>query len=195
MFIVPWRCFRSEERSLLFGKDCTLFRIPFSAMLFSMPASADDRWISWFSCNLFLQFLLKRTVSFKDCREMGDHFALLVDRLLTESTLEATIGSREEDQVAPSSSSSEDQGKEITGKRTAGDRTSVGELVECRICHEEDEDFNMESPCSCRGSLKVKKRSTFPESFNQTFSICVISVNFSIEFCFWILLFYCKTPE
>ncbi|KAE8696067.1 Eukaryotic translation initiation factor 5 isoform 1 [Hibiscus syriacus] len=27
-------------------------------------------------------------------------------------------------------------------------------LVECRICHDEDEHLNMETPCSCCGSLK-----------------------------------------
>ncbi|XP_042390623.1 uncharacterized protein LOC121981911 isoform X1 [Zingiber officinale] len=91
---------------------------------------------------------------------MGDHFALLVDRLLTESTLEATIGigSRVEGQVAANPSSLEDQGKEITRKRIIRDRTSIGKLVECRICQEEDDDFNMEIPCSCRGSLKYAHR-------------------------------------
>ncbi|XP_042429664.1 uncharacterized protein LOC122016430 [Zingiber officinale] len=73
---------------------------------------------------------------------MGDHFALLAGRLLTESTLEATVGSKEED-----------QGREITRNRIAG-----GESLECRICQEEDEDFNMETPCSCRGSLKFAHR-------------------------------------
>lgn len=28
-------------------------------------------------------------------------------------------------------------------------------LVECRICHDEDEESNMEIPCACCGSLKV----------------------------------------
>lgn len=28
-------------------------------------------------------------------------------------------------------------------------------LAQCRICHDEDESSNMESPCSCCGSLKV----------------------------------------
>ncbi|KAK8517725.1 hypothetical protein V6N13_127882 [Hibiscus sabdariffa] len=31
-------------------------------------------------------------------------------------------------------------------------------LVECRICHDEDEDSNMEIPCSCCGSLKYAHR-------------------------------------
>lgn len=28
-------------------------------------------------------------------------------------------------------------------------------LVDCRICHDEEEDSNMEVPCSCSGTLKV----------------------------------------
>ncbi|KAL0431367.1 UNVERIFIED_CONTAM: hypothetical protein Sradi_0762700 [Sesamum radiatum] len=32
--------------------------------------------------------------------------------------------------------------------------SSPGKLADCRICHDEDEDSNMEIPCSCRGSLK-----------------------------------------
>ncbi|KAI5684340.1 hypothetical protein M9H77_05568 [Catharanthus roseus] len=40
--------------------------------------------------------------------------------------------------------------------------TDVGSLrrnpVECKICHDEDEDSNMEIPCSCSGSLKYAHR-------------------------------------
>ncbi|XP_030536870.1 uncharacterized protein LOC115745452 isoform X2 [Rhodamnia argentea] len=32
------------------------------------------------------------------------------------------------------------------------------ELVQCRICHDEDEHLNMETPCSCCGSLKYAHR-------------------------------------
>ncbi|XP_061338302.1 uncharacterized protein LOC133285144 [Gastrolobium bilobum] len=31
-------------------------------------------------------------------------------------------------------------------------------LVQCRICHDEDEDSNMETPCSCCGTLKYAHR-------------------------------------
>ncbi|KAL0674963.1 hypothetical protein Bca4012_002944 [Brassica carinata] len=31
-------------------------------------------------------------------------------------------------------------------------------MVQCRICHDEDLDSNMESPCSCSGSLKYAHR-------------------------------------
>ncbi|XP_024978049.1 uncharacterized protein LOC112515450 isoform X2 [Cynara cardunculus var. scolymus] len=36
--------------------------------------------------------------------------------------------------------------------------SSAKKLVECRICHDEDEDSNMETPCSCCGSLKYAHR-------------------------------------
>ncbi|KAJ6369635.1 hypothetical protein OIU76_027975 [Salix suchowensis] len=74
---------------------------------------------------------------------MGDHFVFLVDRLLTESTLEAAIESQNRLwQAAPSANMS----------------SSTGKLEECRICHDEDDDKNMEIPCSCRGSLKYAHR-------------------------------------
>jgi len=31
--------------------------------------------------------------------------------------------------------------------------SSPNRLVECRICHSEDEDSNMDTPCSCCGTL------------------------------------------
>ncbi|XP_050230078.1 uncharacterized protein LOC126679168 isoform X2 [Mercurialis annua] len=89
---------------------------------------------------------------------MGDHFVLLVDRLLTESTLEATIeGKNHWQQAIPSAS--EDAATDFS--RHSMDLefpSSLGKLVECRICHDEDEDINMEAPCSCRGSLKYAHR-------------------------------------
>nr|XP_010916314.1 uncharacterized protein LOC105041158 isoform X2 [Elaeis guineensis] len=88
---------------------------------------------------------------------MGDHLALLVDRLLTESTLEAAIASRKQAQIGPVSASFGDPGSELTQKITSADKTSHQNLVECRICQEEDVDSNMEIPCACCGSLKQFK--------------------------------------
>lgn len=86
---------------------------------------------------------------------MGDHFVLLVDRLLTESTLEAAIESRKPSTEATSSA--------MDGLKRDKSSTDMGfdnvqspkKIVECRICQDEDEDSNMETPCSCCGSLKV----------------------------------------
>ncbi|KAJ6861382.1 hypothetical protein NC651_037462 [Populus alba x Populus x berolinensis] len=74
---------------------------------------------------------------------MGDHFVFLVDRLLTESTLEAAI---------------ESQNRLWQAVPAANMSSSTGILEECRICHDEDDDKNMEIPCSCRGSLKYAHR-------------------------------------
>lgn len=83
---------------------------------------------------------------------MGDHFVLLVDRLLTESTLEAAIGLSK--QLTPSTNDD----TTIDFSCNIDSETSslfCGKMVECRICQDEDVDSKMESPCSCCGSLKV----------------------------------------
>lgn len=87
---------------------------------------------------------------------MGDHLTLLVDHLLTESTLQAAIGNRKGCQNSSTSTSLDEGGKGFAQKRSFRDEDSVGKLVECRICQEDDVDCNMEIPCSCCGSMKVK---------------------------------------
>ncbi|XP_077242368.1 uncharacterized protein LOC143882856 [Tasmannia lanceolata] len=88
---------------------------------------------------------------------MGDHFVLLVDRLITESTIEAAIESRNQSQIA-AASAIEIETEFAMQKRNFGCPSSPGKLVECRICQDEDEDSNMETPCSCCGSLKYAHR-------------------------------------
>ncbi|XP_075674433.1 uncharacterized protein LOC142643622 [Castanea sativa] len=87
---------------------------------------------------------------------MGDHFVLLVDRLLTESTLEAAI-EREKllQQAMPSASKDYLSSSHRIDFNTS---LSPSKLVECKICHDEDEESNMETPCSCCGSLKYAHR-------------------------------------
>ncbi|KAF5930025.1 hypothetical protein HYC85_030898 [Camellia sinensis] len=72
---------------------------------------------------------------------MGDHFVLLVDRLLIESTLEAAIESL-------------NLSRQTTTLGTEKSKLISLHIVECRICQDEDEDSNMETRCSCCGSLK-----------------------------------------
>lgn len=80
---------------------------------------------------------------------MGDHLALLVNRLLTESTLHAAIESRNRAKQA-------NEGEEVAVMAPKVDASS--KLVECRICQDEDWDSNMETPCFCSGSLKYTHR-------------------------------------
>ncbi|KAG2401274.1 uncharacterized protein HKW66_Vig0196900 [Vigna angularis] len=89
---------------------------------------------------------------------MGDHFELLVDRLLTESTLEAAIESRNKSMLAASSAVNDAKIDLNLMKVGLDDIKFPGKLVECRICHDDDEDTNMETPCSCCGSLKYAHR-------------------------------------
>ncbi|XP_050221150.1 uncharacterized protein LOC126671424 [Mercurialis annua] len=86
---------------------------------------------------------------------MGDHFVLLVDRLITESTLEAAIRSRNQLMVAAEAAVLETKIDISPKSLEFGD---AGKIVECRICQDEDYDSNMETPCSCCGSLKYAHR-------------------------------------
>ncbi|KAK8582959.1 hypothetical protein V6N13_069725 [Hibiscus sabdariffa] len=92
---------------------------------------------------------------------MGDHFVLLVDRLWTESTLEAAIESRNRSLQATASAFDDTKVFHSCPKL----KSSPGEIVECRICQDEDEDSNMETPCSCSGSLKKNPIVDLPSIF------------------------------
>ncbi|KAL3830820.1 hypothetical protein ACJIZ3_019622 [Penstemon smallii] len=87
---------------------------------------------------------------------MGDHFVLLVDRLLTESTLEAAIESR--NLLKQTTIDDDDTIIDCSSYEDSEFSSSPKKLVECRICQDEDFDSRMETPCSCRGSLKYAHR-------------------------------------
>ncbi|XP_078428468.1 RING/FYVE/PHD zinc finger superfamily protein [Wolffia australiana] len=80
---------------------------------------------------------------------MGGHFALLVDRLLTESSLPAAM--------AAGGAKGCDLGF-IPQERKQEDEINAIEMAECRICQEEDLQSNVEAPCFCCGSLKYAHR-------------------------------------
>ncbi|KAJ4794285.1 RING/FYVE/PHD zinc finger superfamily protein [Rhynchospora pubera] len=110
---------------------------------------------------------------------MGDHLALLVDRLLTESTLEAAIKSRKQTQFGPVSPLSDNDTcqPESSNISNFGEVGPPRKLVECRICQEEDFDLNLEAPCSCCGSLKYAHRKCIQRWCNEkgdtTCEICL----------------------
>ncbi|KAF3334740.1 E3 ubiquitin-protein ligase MARCH9 [Carex littledalei] len=78
---------------------------------------------------------------------MGDHFALMRDRMITEATLHVVIESMNSSEsaciidVEPS-------------VKEGGESNCNERLVQCRICHDEDLVCEMDAPCSCIGSLK-----------------------------------------
>lgn len=104
---------------------------------------------------------------------MADHFALLVNGLITESTLYDAIEKRNRLKLEL------DEALEIDStleKKDAVDNSTPKKLVECRICQDEDFDISMEIPCSCCGSLKYAHRRCVQrwcnEKGNTTCEIC-----------------------
>lgn len=78
---------------------------------------------------------------------MPDHFEVMAGRLLTETTLQSAV---DEASLVHSSI--------MTAREAAIPelRPRSGVLAECRICQDEEDEAYLETPCSCRGSLKVK---------------------------------------
>ncbi|XP_042488281.1 uncharacterized protein LOC122068475 [Macadamia integrifolia] len=96
---------------------------------------------------------------------MGDHLVLYVDRLITPATLQSMQG----DDVPGSSaggsctqialapgSACEDEG--VVEHEVSDEEEPLIQMVECRICQEEDHIKNLETPCACSGSLKFAHR-------------------------------------
>lgn len=105
---------------------------------------------------------------------MGDHVVLHVDHLINSQTVE-TVQTVEGSGIlsgeplhavipsvpAPSkegSSSSKDREENSIG---SGEEEPLIQMVECRICQEEDHIKNLETPCACSGSLKVCRLTPF----------------------------------
>jgi RING-variant domain len=80
---------------------------------------------------------------------MGDHFALMRDRLITEATLQVVIES------INSAENTCGIHVEPSVMEKGGEPDCDERLVQCRICHDEDLVHQMDAPCSCTGSLKV----------------------------------------
>lgn len=104
---------------------------------------------------------------------------LLVDRLLTESTLGAAIESQNRYLEAMELASDLKPAESTSHKVDLGNVSSTGKLVECRICQDEDDDRNMETPCSCCGSLKVSR--VVLSTFSKMLFICFCSMVIFID--------------
>ncbi|XWS48016.1 hypothetical protein CRYUN_Cryun13aG0035700 [Craigia yunnanensis] len=95
---------------------------------------------------------------------MSDHLVLCVDRLITPESLQ----SMQEAEAAGSSGEGSSQVskphacaidvKEVEEHGLCDEEEPLIQTVECRICQEEDSIKNLETPCSCSGSLKFAHR-------------------------------------
>ena len=96
---------------------------------------------------------------------MADHFALMTGRLLTESTLQSAVHEAFADAVASTAAGSDHDQTDPSavpedvqlgmGMGMGKGKAKSGVMVECRICQEEGDEAYMETPCSCKGSLKA----------------------------------------
>lgn len=94
---------------------------------------------------------------------MADHLSLCTDRLITSESLKSEKDSESSDS---SGESSKPQGTDLASSSVneepreyyavADEEEPLLQSVECRICQEEDTTKNLEAPCACNGSLKVK---------------------------------------
>ncbi|KAJ4959641.1 hypothetical protein NE237_019551 [Protea cynaroides] len=99
------------------------------------------------------------------CRRMGDHLVLYVDRLITPAALQSMQGadgpgssaesSCTQTALAPGSAS---EVKRVVEHEVSDEEEPLIQMVECRICQEEDHIKNLETPCACSGSLKFAHR-------------------------------------
>lgn len=91
---------------------------------------------------------------------MGDQFVLSIDDgPLTAETLIALYTKNSANKPTKQDSSSvETPSIDLFAHGLFSHGHSTDEYVMCRICHDEDEDCNLETPCSCCGSLKYAHR-------------------------------------
>lgn len=96
---------------------------------------------------------------------MGEHSALHVDRLVRPAVVQeiearGPIGMPRSELEGPSSSSVPPQEEVVMmdeeDEGQHNEKAPLIALAECRICQEEDSLNNLETPCLCSGSLKVK---------------------------------------
>lgn len=88
---------------------------------------------------------------------MGGHVVVDVDRLVKPDIVESAESNRKSG-TNPSTQNLHvpyDTDKDMEDQTVAGEEEPLIQTLECRICQEEDQLKNLETPCACSGSLKV----------------------------------------
>ncbi|KAL6548666.1 hypothetical protein OROGR_009087 [Orobanche gracilis] len=94
---------------------------------------------------------------------MVDEFMVCVDRIIASSSSSLPSGNAVEREIEESVTTSENTSDASVNKGgifdegcSFSDVKAEGSVRrECRICQEEDEEKDMESPCACNGTLNV----------------------------------------
>lgn len=94
---------------------------------------------------------------------MGDNVVLIVDRLETPTTLQSvqedgTVKVTGEGSSSSNTALSKGDKDEAVELEVSDEEQPLLQTVECRICQEEDNIKNLETPCACSGSLKFAHR-------------------------------------
>lgn len=79
-----------------------------------------------------------------------------VDDLMAPECFETTGAAKNSSGEAAAQASTTVHTFLAVGESMAPEEEPLLQLVECRICQEEDSIKNLESPCACTGSLKVQ---------------------------------------
>lgn len=116
---------------------------------------------------------------------MGDHVVLSVDRLMTLSTtepekpkdLEPTEASGVNISTSRQQLSDSSDSAEVSISSKEDGREPLIQVIECRICQEEDHIKNLETPCACNGSLKVSFKYPLSDFFFMSiyYKLCLCS--------------------
>jgi hypothetical protein len=92
---------------------------------------------------------------------MSDHLVLIVDQLVSPVSVNPAHLPSESSPSPPTvdEASGSSGSASLTENRDGDDchdeEEPLIQMVECRICQEEDSVSNLETPCACSGSLKV----------------------------------------
>ena len=138
---------------------------------------------------------------------MVDDFMVCVDRIIVASTCFESVHNGERDRnrsngVGIGIGATNKDGNvgesavSVKGNEEGSSRSlKKVEMVECRICQEEDEVLAMEAPCSCNGTLKVITFlfwvfNLFSHLFPSLFIVVVFLVVYWV-FWLWVLTLFC----
>ncbi|WOL02693.1 hypothetical protein Cni_G11412 [Canna indica] len=100
---------------------------------------------------------------------MGDHAVVDVDNLVKPKSTESTKTDEnlESRSSVPFSSESNAGNDREEDNMVADEEEPLIQIVECRICQEEDQIKNLEIPCACSGSLKYAHRACVQRWCNE----------------------------
>ncbi|XP_074567651.1 uncharacterized protein LOC141824290 isoform X2 [Curcuma longa] len=97
--------------------------------------------------------------------KMGDHVVLRVERLRKSQKVNTISGA--EDSAPDFSSSLVAESSDEEENLIGDEEIPMIQVVDCRICQEEDHMENLEVPCACNGSLKYAHRACIQHWCNE----------------------------